>query len=60
MSGLYIMGAQQASTGIVQRGKKTADILFGGYILPAMLSNNKIVFNAPYPGMKSVYMTYTG
>lgn len=54
------MGGEQAPTGIVQLGKKTADILFGGYILPAMLSNNKIVFNAPYPGMKSVYMTYTG
>ena len=54
------MSADQIPTGIVQLGKRTADIVFGGYTLPAMISDNKIIFNAPYPGQKSVMITYSG
>lgn len=54
------MGGQQIPTGIVQLGKKTADIVFGGYMLPAVISDNRLIFNAPYPGKKDVLLTYTG
>ena len=60
ISGFYAMGGQQTPTGIVQLGKKTADVVFGGYMLPAVLSNNKLIFNAPYPGKKDVLLTYAG
>ncbi|XP_065057396.1 uncharacterized protein LOC135685388 [Rhopilema esculentum] len=59
ISGFYAMSADQIPTGIVQLGKRTADIVFGGYTLPAMISDNKIIFNAPYPGQKSVKITYS-
>ena len=54
------MGGQQTPTGIVQLGKKTADIVFGGYMLPAVISNDKFIFNAPYPGKKDILLTYAG
>ena len=60
ISGFYTMGGQQAPTGIVQLGKKTADIMFGGYTLPAVISNSKLIFNAPYPGRKDILLTYAG
>lgn len=60
ISGFYALGGQQAPTGIVQLGKKTADIMFGGYTLPAVISNSKLIFNAPYPAKKDIVLTYAG
>ena len=60
ISGIYRMGAEQVLTGIVQFGKTTANIMFGGYTLPAMIDKSVLIFNAPKPLDKNVYVTYAG
>ena len=60
ISGFYVMDGQQTPTGIVQLGKKTANIIFGGYTLPAVIANSRLVFNAPCPGQKDILLTYAG
>eukprot|EP00794_Sanderia_malayensis_P012900 gene12900-14229_t len=59
MSGVYVMGKEQSPTGIVQLGKRAVDVSFGGYLLPAVMSRNQLIFNAPCPMQKNIFLTYT-